>query len=130
MKIISNLILLKSLWGPLSFVYHTVLKIGYNKIIWQKNWMKKMSGFDLGSWQNWGLRTFLAVQWLRLRAEGVSSILGWGTRRAHAEWHGQKKQVKVFFLNLNLRGTGNLKKKDKFLNIKWRQLSLKTQTEY
>ena len=73
-----------------------------------------MSGFDLGSWQSWGFEDFLAVQRLRLRAshaEGVSSILGWGTRCAHAEWHGQKKQVKVFFLNLNLRGTGNLKKK-------------------
>ena len=43
------------------------------------------------------LRTFLVVQWLRLRASNagaVGSIPSWGTKILHAEQHSQENKFK------------------------------------
>ena len=44
--------------------------------------------------RSWGFEDFPGgpvVETPCFPCEGVGSIPGWGTRRAHAEWHGQKK---------------------------------------
>ena len=48
--------------------------------------------------------TFLAAQWLKLCAStgrGTGSIPGWGTKIPQTMWHGQKKNKKKAFYEIN-----------------------------